>query len=157
MKSQIHELNIGDKVFLSGIVFTARDAAHKLIQNQINQGLPLPFDVDGSVIYYTGPTPTPPGMLIGSCGPTTSHRMDKYTSQLLDLGLVATIGKGDRSEDVQQSIRRNKAVYFSAIGGAGAVSCKYIKSCEIVAFEELGCEAVRKLHFDKFPLFVTYI
>lgn len=157
LRAQIPNLNVGDKIFLSGIVFTARDAAHKRIHYKIENKLPLPFDIKDAVIYYTGPTPPPPGMPIGSCGPTTSCRMDKYTPELLDLGLVATIGKGERSEIVQESIKKNRAIYFSAIGGAGAVSCKYVKSCEVIAFEDLGCESVKKLYLENFPLFVSYI
>ena len=139
------ELNAGDKVLLSGIVYTSRDAAHKRITELIAAGSPLPYELDGAVIYYAGPTGTKDGMVIGSCGPTT----------FLDRGLAAMIGKGERSQPVIDAIERNKAVYFCAIGGAGALACKCIKSCEVIAFEDLGCESVKKLYIEDFPLTVA--
>ena len=147
-------LNAGDRVILSGEVFTARDAAHKRIFESIEKGEGLPFSIDGSIIYYAGPTPTPEGLAIGSCGPTTSARMDKYTPALLSMGLVATIGKGERNEEVRRAIKNNSSVYLCAIGGAGAIACKHIIKSQVVAYEDLGCESVKKLTFYKFPLIV---
>lgn len=147
-------LKVGDKVLLSGTVYTARDAAHKRIFELIEKGETLPFDIKNSVIYFAGPTPTPEGMAIGSCGPTTSKRMDPYTPKLHDMGLCATIGKGERSKEVIDSIKRNNAVYLCAIGGAGALAALSITECEVIAFEDLGCESVKKLTFKDFPLIV---
>lgn len=152
--SNIKHLKAGDRVLLSGVVYTARDAAHKRIIQLINSGEKLPFDLKDSFIYYAGPTPTPDDMAIGSCGPTTSSRMDKFTPTLLDLGLKCMIGKGPRNQDVTDAIIRNNAIYFCAIGGAGALASKSIASCEVIAFDDLGCESVKKLLFDKFPLVV---
>ena len=149
------ELNAGDKVLLSGTVFTSRDAAHKRITELMDRGAPLPYELDGAVIYYAGPTGTKEGMVIGSCGPTTSGRMDVFSPRLLDNGLAAMIGKGERSQPVIDAIERNKAVYFCAVGGAGALACKCIKSCEVIAFEDLGCESVKKLYIEDFPLTVA--
>jgi len=148
-------LNAGDRVLLSGIVYTARDAAHKRIKSIIDKGEKLPFEIDGSAIYYCGPTPAPEGMAIGSCGPTTSGRMDPYAPELLDMGLSAMIGKGERSIEVCDAIKRNKAVYLCAIGGAGALASKCIKTCEVIAFDDLGCESVKRLEFENFPLIVA--
>ncbi|MCR4780876.1 MAG: Fe-S-containing hydro-lyase [Ruminiclostridium sp.] len=148
-------LNAGDKVLLSGTVYTSRDAAHKRITELLEAGEPVPYPIDGAVIYYAGPTGTKEGMVIGSCGPTTSGRMDKYSPAFLDLGLAAMIGKGERDQSVIDAIERNKAVYFCAIGGAGALACKCIKSCEVIAFEDLGCESVKKLLIEDFPLTVA--
>ena len=122
---------------------------------ELDAGDKLPFDLDGAAIYYAGPTQAKDGMAIGSCGPTTSSRMDVYSPMLLDMGLSAMIGKGERSEAVCEAIRRNGAVYFCAIGGAGALACKCIPECEVIAFEDLGCESVKRLRFEKFPLIVT--
>ncbi len=149
------KLSAGDRIYLSGPVYTARDAAHKLIFDIIKSGKKLPFDVRNSVIYYAGPTPTPKGMAIGSCGPTTSSRMDPYTPLLHDLGLACTIGKGPRSDEVCESIIKNNALYLCAIGGAGALAASSIKSCKVIAFDELGCESVKKLEFEYFPLIVA--
>ena len=149
------ELNAGDKVLLSGTVFTSRDAAHKRITELMDRGAPLPYEIDGAVIYYAGPTGTKEGMVIGSCGPTTSGRMDVFSPRFLDNGLAAMIGKGERSQPVIDAIERNKAVYFCAVGGAGALACKCIKSCEVIAFEDLGCESVKKLYIEDFPLTVA--
>lgn len=149
------KLNAGDRVLLSGTVYTARDAAHKRIKALIDDNKQLPFDLKNSVIYYAGPTPTPEGLSIGSCGPTTSSRMDKFTPEFLDLGLVAMIGKGPRSNEVCEAINRNKAVYFCAIGGAGALASKCITSAEVIAFDDLGCESIKKLEIKDFPLIVA--
>lgn len=155
LKEKAKTLRAGDKVLLSGTVYTSRDAAHKRIKACIENNEPLPYDLDGAAIYYAGPTAAKDGMAIGSCGPTTSSRMDVYSPQLLDMGLSAMIGKGERSEAVCEAIQRNGAVYFCAIGGAGALACKCITECEVIAFEELGCESVKRLKFDKFPLIVA--
>ncbi len=155
LKEKAKTLKAGDKVLLSGTVYTSRDAAHKRIKACIESGEPLPYDLDGAAIYYAGPTAAKDGMAIGSCGPTTSSRMDVYSPLLLDMGLSAMIGKGERSEAVCEAIQRNGAVYFCAIGGAGALACKCITECEVIAFEELGCESVKRLKFDKFPLIVA--
>lgn len=149
------KLNAGDRVLLSGTVYTARDAAHKKIKALIENNELLPFDLQNAVVYYSGPTPTPNGLAIGSCGPTTSCRMDKFTPEFLDLGLKAMIGKGPRSNEVCEAIIRNKAVYFCAVGGAGALASKCITSCEVIAFKDLGCESVKKLKVKDFPLIVA--
>lgn len=145
----------GDRVLLSGTVYTARDAAHKKIKALIDNKESLPFDLQNAVIYYAGPTPTPENLAIGSCGPTTSGRMDKFTPEFLDLGLGAMIGKGPRSNEVCEAIIRNNAVYFCAIGGAGALASKCITNCKVIAFEDLGCESVKKLEIKDFPLIVA--
>ncbi len=152
--SVIPELCFGDFVFLSGTVYTARDAAHKKICEIISNGGELPFDLKGAAVYYAGPTPTPEHLAIGSCGPTTSCRMDKYAPILLNRGLACMIGKGGRNDEVVESIKKNGAVYLCAIGGAGAVASKCITSCEVIAFPELGCESVKRLTFKDFPLIV---
>lgn len=149
------KLKAGDRVLLSGTVYTARDAAHKRIKALIDNNKSLPFNLQNAVVYYAGPTPTPDGFAIGSCGPTTSGRMDKFTPEFLDLGLGAMIGKGPRSNEVQKAIIRNKAVYFCAIGGAGALASKCITNCEVIAFEDLGCESVKRLEIKDFPLIVA--
>ena len=148
-------LHAGDRVLLSGTVYTSRDAAHKRIFECIENNKPLPYDLNGAVIYYAGPTPTPPGMAIGSCGPTTSKRMDPYTPRLLNMGVAATIGKGERSDEVCEAIIRNKSVYLCAIGGAGALAALKITDCEVIAFDDLGCESVKRLTFSDFPLTVA--
>lgn len=155
MKEAAKKLRAGDLVLLSGTVYTARDAAHKRIFSLLDKGEPLPFPMDGATIYYAGPTPTPPGLPIGSCGPTTSARMDSFAPRLLDLGLKCMIGKGNRSPEVCEAIRRNGAVYLCAIGGAGALAAKCVKSLQVIAFEDLGCESVKKLEFQDFPLFTA--
>ncbi|MBQ8740629.1 MAG: fumarate hydratase C-terminal domain-containing protein [Clostridia bacterium] len=154
LNSLCEKLRAGDKVYLSGTVYTARDAAHKRIFELIENGKELPFDINNAVIYFAGPTPTPDGMAIGSCGPTTSSRMDSYTPRLHDMGLTATIGKGERSTAVIDSIIRNKAVYLCAIGGAGALAAKSISSSQVIAFDDLGCESIKELVFCDFPLIV---
>lgn len=148
-------LKAGDRVNLSGVVYTSRDAAHKRIFELLDKGETLPFDLDGACIYFAGPTPTPEGMVIGSCGPTTSGRMDVYSPRLLDLGLAAMIGKGERNRAVCDAITRNKAVYFCAVGGAGAICAKHIVSCKEIAFNDLGCESVKELILENFPVIVA--
>lgn len=148
------ELHAGEEILLSGTVFTARDAAHKKIAELIKNNEPLPFPIRGSFIYYAGPTPAKNGMPIGSCGPTTSSRMDVYTPLLYKLGLAGTIGKGGRSIQVADAIAQTGSCYLCAIGGAGALAAKAVESCEVIAFEELGCESVKRLVFRDFPLFV---
>ena len=154
LKEYTDKLKAGDRVLLSGTVYTARDAAHKRIKTLIDNKEELPFEIKGASIYYAGPTPTPQGLAIGSCGPTTSGRMDPYAPMLLDMGLICMIGKGPRKAEVKDAIIRNKAVYFCAIGGAGAIASKCINSCEVIAFDDLGCESVKKLQFSDFPLVV---
>ena len=155
IKNAASYLEAGDTVYLSGTVYTSRDAAHKRITALINEGKELPFDLNGAVIYYAGPTPIPEGLAIGSCGPTTSSRMDVYAPDFLDRGLAAMVGKGPRNKAVCDAIVRNKAVYFCAIGGAGALASKCITKCEVIAFEDLGCESVKRLEFNEFPLTVA--
>jgi len=155
LKANSANLKAGDKILLSGWVYTSRDAAHKRINALIDSGEKLPYDLENAVIYYAGPTPAPEGKPIGSCGPTTSGRMDKFAPRFLDLGLGAMIGKGERSQEVRDAIVRNKAVYLCAVGGAGALAGKCIKSCEVIAFEDLGCESVKKLYIEDFPLIVA--
>ena len=145
-------LNAGDKVLLSGTVYTSRDAAHKRITALLDSGSDIPYDLKDAVIYYAGPTPAPEGKPIGSCGPTTSGRMDRYAPRFLDLGLVGMIGKGERTDEVCDAIERNGAVYFCAVGGAGALAASRIKSCEVIAFEDLGCESVKRLYIEDFPV-----
>lgn len=149
------KLKAGDLVNLSGVVYTARDAAHKRIFSLLDDGIALPFELKDSCIYFAGPTPTPEGAVIGSCGPTTSGRMDVYSPRLLDLGLAAMIGKGQRNAEVCEAIKRNSAVYFCAIGGAGALCAKNIVSCEEIAFKDLGCESIKKLEVSNFPVIVA--
>ena len=152
---KLQELRAFQTVELSGVVYTARDAAHKRIASLLSDGLPCPFALKDSAIYYAGPTPTKPGMSIGSCGPTTSSRMDAYTPMLLDNGLKIMIGKGPRNAVVIDSIIKNKAVYLCAIGGAGALVAKSVLSCEEIAFCELGCESVKKLEIKDMSLIVA--
>lgn len=148
------KLRAGDRVLLSGTVYTSRDAAHKRIVKMIEDGEELPFDLKGACIYYAGPTPAPEGLPIGSCGPTTSGRMDPYAPTLLDRGLAAMIGKGERNEEVCRAIERNHAVYLCAIGGAGALAAKCVESCREIAFFDLGCESVKEIVIKDFPLVV---
>lgn len=155
IKDFAKQLRAGDRVLLSGTVYTSRDAAHKRIKSLIDSGKELPYDLSGAAIYYAGPTPTPEGLAIGSCGPTTSGRMDKFAPEFLDLGLSAMIGKGPRASEVCEAIVRNNAVYFCAVGGAGALASKCIVNCEVIAFDDLGCESVKKLEFKSFPLIVA--
>lgn len=150
----IEDLRTGDRVRISGVVYAARDAAHKRMTELLERGEPLPFEIANQVIYYVGPTPAKPGQVIGSAGPTTSGRMDKYAPRLLDLGLRGMIGKGYRNEEVIASIVKNNAVYFAAVGGSGALLARTIKSQEIIAYEDLGPEAIRKLVIEDFPAVV---
>lgn len=154
-KEDVKQLKAGDYVYLTGTVYTARDAAHKRMQEALDAGKELPFDLSGNVIYYMGPSPAREGRPIGSAGPTTASRMDKYTPQLLDMGLGAMIGKGKRSQAVLDAIVRNGSVYFAAVGGAGALLSKRILSSEIIAYEDLGTEAIRKLEIQDFPVVVV--
>lgn len=157
--SQLREyapkLLAGDRVVLSGTVFTSRDAAHKRIVSSVEHGESLPYDLTDAVIYYAGPTPAPENLAVGSCGPTTSSRMDVFAPLLLDKGVVAMVGKGERNKAVCDAIIRNKAVYLCAIGGAGALASKCIKTCDVIAYDDLGCESVKKLTFENFPLTVA--
>ncbi len=155
LKRSADELRIGDKILLSGIVYTARDAAHKRIAAMLDAGEEPPCPIEGAVIYYAGPTPAPDGKPVGSCGPTTSGRMDPYAPRLLDLGLAAMIGKGERSQAVRDAIVRNRAVYLCAVGGAGALAARCIKELEVIAFPDLGCESVKRLVIENFPLVVA--
>lgn len=149
------DLNAGDYVYLTGTIYTARDAAHKRMQESLDKGEKLPIDITNQIIYYMGPSPAREGRPIGSAGPTTAGRMDKYTPLLLDLGLGAMIGKGKRSDAVKEAIVRNKSVYFAAVGGAGALLSKSIIKSEVVAYDDLGTEAIRKLEVKDFPVIVV--
>lgn len=154
-KEEAAQLKAGDYVYLTGTIYTARDAAHKRMKEALEEGKSLPFDIKGNMIYYMGPSPAREGHPIGSAGPTTASRMDKYTPQLLDLGMAGMIGKGKRSPQVIEAIVRNKAVYFAAVGGAGALLSKCIVSSEVVAYEDLGTEAIRRLEVKNFPVIVV--
>ncbi len=145
----------GDYVYITGTIYTARDAAHKRMYEALEKGEALPIDMQNNIIYYMGPSPAREGRPIGSAGPTTSSRMDKYAPSLLDLGLMGMIGKGKRSDGVKDAIVRNGAVYFAAVGGAGALLSRSIKSSEVVAYDDLGTEAIRKLEVENFPVIVV--
>lgn len=151
----VGKLKAGDRVFLTGTILTGRDTAHKRMVDLLLQGESLPFDIEGQVIYYVGPSPAKPGDVIGSAGPTTSGRMDAYTPLLIEKGLRGMIGKGSRSAAVKEAMKTHKAVYFAAIGGAGALIAKSIKKAEVIAYDELGPEAVRKLWVEDFPVIVV--
>ena len=151
----VKKLKAGDTVKLTGTIYTARDAAHKRLVDLLDEGKELPIPLEGEIIYYVGPSPTPPGKPIGSAGPTTSYRMDPYAPALLDQGLKGMIGKGGRSAEVVDAMKRNTAVYFAATGGAAALISRSITSAEIVAYEDLGAEAIRKLTVEDFPLIVA--
>lgn len=151
----ITQLKSGDIVYLSGTIYTARDAAHKRLVDLLDEGKELPFDIQGAVIYFVGPTPPKPGDPIGSAGPTTSYRMDSYSPRLIAEGLKGMIGKGKRNQEVKDACAEHKAVYFGATGGAGALLGKQIKSAEVIAYEELGPEAIRKLEVVDFPVTVV--
>ena len=155
LKEQIQSLRAGDTVFLSGTIYTGRDAAHKKMCELIKEGKELPFDIQNQVIYYAGPCPAKPGNPIGSCGPTTSYRMDAYAPMLCDLGLIGMIGKGQRGQEVIDAIRRNDGIYFAATGGAGALIAQCVKAAKVIAFDELGTEAVRELQVENLPLIVA--
>ncbi len=154
IEKYLPELHCGDEVLLSGTVYTARDAAHKKIKALIDEGAPLPFELDGAAIYYAGPTPAKDSLAVGSCGPTTSSRMDPYAPLFIEKGLAVMIGKGGRNDAVIDAMKKHGAVYLCAIGGAGALASKCITECEVIAFEELGCESVKRMEFFDFPLIV---
>lgn len=154
-EEQVESLRAGDRVYISGWLYTARDAAHRRMDDLIKQGRDLPFDVRGQIIYYVGPSPAPPGRVIGSAGPTTSSRMDAYTPALLARGLKGMIGKGARSREVIQAMIQYRAVYFAAVGGAAALLARTIKEAEMVAYEDLGPEAIQKLRVESFPAIVV--
>jgi len=151
----VEALSIGDRVLLNGILYTARDAAHKRLVQLLEDGAPLPFDLEGQVIYYVGPSPPKPGRPIGAAGPTTSYRMDPYAPALIARGLKGMIGKGARNQTVKDAMMRYKAVYFAAIGGAGALMARSVLSAEVIAYPELGPEAVRKLDVRDMPVIVA--
>lgn len=154
-KEEIATLRAGDFVYITGIIYTARDAAHKRMYDTLRKGGSLPIDMRDNIIYYMGPSPAREGRPIGSAGPTTSSRMDKYTPELLDMGLAGMIGKGKRSGEVLESIEKNGAVYFAAIGGAGALLSRSIVSSEVIAYDDLGTEAIRKLNVKELPVIVV--
>jgi len=151
----LEKLKIGDRVYISGTIYTARDAAHKRLVALLTQGSQLPFDPAGQILYYVGPAPAPPGKAMGSAGPTTSYRMDSYSPALLNAGIKAMIGKGPRSAPVIESMIKNKAVYFAAIGGAAVVIADSIKKAKIIAYDDLGPEAIRELTVENFPCIVA--
>lgn len=155
LPGRLGTLKAGDRVLLSGTIYTARDAAHKRLFQLLDEGAPLPFPLEGAVIYYAGPTPGQQGMAVGACGPTTAGRMDAFAPRLLDLGLAAMIGKGERSRPVVDAIVRNGACYFAAVGGAGALIARCIKSAQVIAFDELGCESVKRMQVADLPLTVA--
>jgi fumarate hydratase subunit beta len=154
--ADVRSLKAGDRVRISGVIYTARDAAQGRLAPLMDKGEALPIDVKGQIIYYTGPSPARPGGVIGSVGPTTASRMDKFTPALLALGLKGTIGKGYRGQPVKDALKEHTAVYFGSIGGAGAVLSEFVKKAEIVAYEDLGTEAIRRLEVDGFPAIVLY-
>ncbi len=154
-EEKVRSLKAGDRVLISGVIYTARDAAHKKLVALLDENKELPIDVRDAIIYYVGPSPAKPGKPIGSAGPTTSYRMDPYATRLMDIGLKGMIGKGNRSQAVKESIKKNCAVYFAAIGGAAALMGKAVKKSEIVAYEELGSEAIRRLEVEDLPAMVA--
>lgn len=154
-KEEINNLKAGDYVYINGIIYTARDAAHKRMDDTLTRGEKLPLDIKNQMIYYMGPSPAREGRIIGSAGPTTASRMDKYAPRLLDLGLGAMIGKGKRSKEVLDAIVRNGSIYFAAVGGAGALLSKCIQKSEVIAYDDLGTEAIRKLEVKDFPVIVV--
>lgn len=153
-RDTVKTLKSGDSCLITGAIYTARDAAHKRLCELINKGEPLPLDIKDSIIYFVGPTPAKPGEIIGSSGPTTSYRMDAYSPDLIKLGLTGMIGKGKRNDQVIDAMKTHGAVYFGAIGGCGALLSKCIKKCEIIAYDDLGAEAIRKLYVEDFPVVV---
>lgn len=155
MDEKIASLRIGNRVLITGIIYTARDAAHKRLVELADQGKELPFDVQNQIIYYVGPSPAQPGRPIGSCGPTTSYRMDVYTPKLLAMGLKATIGKGNRSEDVIEAMKQYRAVYFAATGGAAALLARSVQKADVIAYQDLGAEAIMRLEVADFPVVVA--
>ena len=154
LRDELGNLHAGDSVLLSGTIYTARDAAHKRIFALMDKGEALPLELRDAVIYFAGPTPAKNGMAVGSCGPTTSSRMDSFSPRLIENGLVAMIGKGQRNNDVINAMKAHGAIYFCAIGGAGALASKSIKKCDVIAFPELGCESVKKMEIEDFALIV---
>lgn len=154
-KATIRELKAGDYVYLTGEIYTARDAAHKRMNEVLEKNEKLPVNIEDKIIYYMGPSPAREGKVIGSAGPTTASRMDKYTPRLMDLGLSGMIGKGKRSQEVIDAIIRNEGIYFAAVGGAGALLSKCIKKSEVVAYDDLGTEAIRRLEIENFPVIVV--
>jgi fumarate hydratase subunit beta len=151
----VEKLKIGDRILINGVIFTGRDAAHKRLFDLLKERKNLPFDIKGQVIYYVGPTPAKPGQALGSAGPTTSYRMDAYSPSLIERGLKGMIGKGMRSDAVKEAIKKYKAVYFAATGGAGALLAKRVKKAEVVAYEDLGPEAIRRLVVEDLPVIVV--
>jgi fumarate hydratase subunit beta len=151
----VEKLKTGDRVLINGIIYTGRDAAHKRLIDLLKGGRELPFDIEGQIIYYVGPTPAKPGQVFGSAGPTTSYRMDAYSPLLIERGLKGMIGKGMRSDAVKEAMKKYKAVYFAATGGAGALLAKRVKKAEIVAYEDLGPEAIRRLEVEDLPVIVV--
>jgi len=154
-EEEVIKLRAGDEVLLNGVIYTGRDAAHKRLLDLLEKGEELPFDVKGQIIYYVGPSPAKPGTPIGSCGPTTSYRMDPYAPALMKIGLKGMIGKGPRGKEVVEAMKRYKAVYFAAVGGAAALIARSVKSSRIVAYEDLGTEAIRELEVEDFPVIVA--
>ena len=152
--TDIEQLKAGDTVKISGTIYTARDAAHARLVKLLEEGKELPFDPKGQIIYYVGPTPAKPGNAIGSAGPTTSYRMDSFAPKLIEVGLKGMIGKGARSEEVKESIKKHKAIYFAAVGGAAALIAKSITKAEVIAYDDLGSEAIRKMEVVDFPAIV---
>jgi len=152
--SDVEKLKAGDTVLISGTIYTARDAAHARLVKLLEEGKELPFDPKGQIMYYVGPTPAKPGNAIGSAGPTTSYRMDPYAPKLIEVGLKGMIGKGARSEEVKEYIKKHKAVYFAAVGGAAALIAKSIKKAKVIAYDDLGAEAIRKMEVEDFPAIV---
>ena len=155
LPQRLAQLRAGDRVLLSGVVYTARDAAHKRMFQLLDEGKPLPFPLEGAVIYYAGPTPGQQGMAVGACGPTTAGRMDRFAPRMLDLGLSAMIGKGERSQEVVDAIARSGACYFAAVGGAGALIARCIQAAEVIAFDDLGCESIKRMTVRDLPLTVA--
>lgn len=150
----VEKLKIGDRILLNGVIYTGRDAAHKRLSDLLKEGKKLPFDIQGQIIYYVGPTPAKPGQIFGSAGPTTSYRMDAYAPGLIEKGLKGMIGKGMRSDSVKEAMKKHKAIYFAATGGAGALLAKRVKKAEVVAYEDLGPEAIRRLEVEDLPVIV---
>ena len=155
LRGMQEKLNAGDRVILSGTIHTARDAAHKRIFGLLDEGKPLPFALEDAIIYYAGPTPAQQGMAVGACGPTTASRMNAFAPRLLDLGLGAIIGKGEMSSKVAEALIRNKACFFAAVGGAGALIAKCIQKAEVIAFDDLGCESIKRMTISELPLTVA--
>jgi fumarate hydratase subunit beta len=153
--ADVEKLKAGDKVLLNGVIYTGRDAAHKRLFDLLQEKKPLPVDLKGQVIYYVGPAPAKPGQVIGSAGPTTSGRMDAYSPKLMEMGLKGMIGKGMRKKEVVEAMKKHKAVYFAATGGAGALLAKAIKKAQVVAYEDLGPEAINRLEVEDFPVIVV--